>query len=88
MPSRIVNVASGLGLHARPASVFVQAACNAGVPVLIGRPGQAPVNAASILKVMAIGARCGEPVQLTTDEAGSAALDSLCALLTRDLDAV
>ncbi len=59
-----------------------------GVPVQIGRTGQEPVDARSILGVMALGAKHGEEVTLTADgEGADAALDELVALLSRDLDA-
>ena len=42
MPERTVTVASSVGLHARPASLFSQAAAKVGVPVTL-------TNAASSL---------------------------------------
>jgi phosphocarrier protein len=88
MASRNVVIASSVGLHARPAALFVEAATNSGLDVEIGRPGEDPVDATSILGVMALGAKYGEEVVLTADGEGSdATLDSLVALLSRDLDA-
>lgn len=85
---RIVTIASSVGLHARPAALFVQAAAAAGLPVQISRVGGEPVDARSILGVMAMGAKHGEEVELTADGDGAdAALDKLVALLSRDLDA-
>jgi phosphocarrier protein HPr len=85
---RTVTIASSVGLHARPAALFVQAATATGLPVQIGRPGDDPVDARSILGVMAMGAKHGEEVQLTANGDGAdAALDELVALLSRDLDA-
>ena len=50
--------------------------------------GGNPVDAKSILMVMALGAKHGETVTLTAEGDGAdAALDSLVALLSRDLDA-
>ena len=52
------------------------------------RISSVPVDARSILGVMALGAKCGEEVLLTADGDGAdAALDELVALLSRDLDA-
>jgi phosphocarrier protein len=45
MPERIVTVASRVGLHARPAAVFVKAASAAPVPVTIAKEGKDPVSA-------------------------------------------
>jgi phosphocarrier protein HPr len=85
MSSRSVTIASRVGLHARPAAIFVQTVNSTGVPVQIAKPGDDPVDAASILGVMALGAKFGEEVVLTADD--DAVLDDLVALLSRDLDA-
>lgn len=88
MATRNVTIASSVGLHARPAALFVQAATATGLPVTIGRPGATPVDARSILGVMTLGAKHGEEVVLAADGDGAdAALDELVALLSRDLDA-
>ena len=88
MTERSVTIASKVGLHARPASMFVQAVAGAGVPVTIARPGEEPVDAASILGVMALGAKCGEEVVLQADGDGAdRVLDDLVVLFARDLDA-
>jgi phosphocarrier protein HPr len=88
MPQRTVTVGSRVGLHARPASIFSKAAAAAPVPVLIGTEGSEPVDAGSMLLVMTLGVGHGEKVTLTAEgEGAEAALDDLCALLARDLDA-
>lgn len=88
MPTRTVTIASSVGLHARPAALFVQAATGTGLPVTIAKAGSAPVDARSILAVMALGAKHGEEVTLSADGAeAEAKLDSLVELLSRDLDA-
>ena len=88
MATRQVSIASSVGLHARPASLFVQAVTASGLPVKIAKEGGSPVDAKSILMVMALGAKCGETVTLTAEgEGADAALDSLVELLSRDLDA-
>ena len=88
MASRQVAIGSSVGLHARPASLFVQAATATGIAVTIAKEGGNPVDARSILGVMALGAKNGEVVTLTAEGDGAdAALDSLVALLERDLDA-
>ena len=88
MATRTVTIASSVGLHARPAALFVEAATNTGLDVEIGRAGEEAVDATSILGVMALGAKFGEEVVLTADGDGAdAALDSLVELLSRDLDA-
>jgi phosphocarrier protein HPr len=88
MPERHVVIASGVGLHARPAALFTQAAARQTVPVTIGKPDGDPVDARSILMVMALDARNGQEVVLRAEGDGAdAALDELVALLATDLDA-
>lgn len=88
MAQRTATIASSVGLHARPASIFVQAAAETGLDIEIARPGEDPVDATSILGVMALGAKHGEEVVLTAEgEGADEALDSLVELLSRDLDA-
>lgn len=88
MATRTVTIASSVGLHARPAALFVEAASGSGLDVEIGRPGQDAVDATSILGVMALGATHGEEVVLTASGDGAdAVLDQLVTLLATDLDA-
>ncbi|SDI39772.1 HPr family phosphocarrier protein [Nonomuraea jiangxiensis] len=87
MAHRTVVVASASGLHARPAKLFVQAAMRLGVPVKI-RLGEKSVPARSMLGVLSLGAVRGTEVTLEADGPGAEeALDTLTALLSRDLDA-
>lgn len=76
MAERTVDVPAGVGLHARPAALFVQAATAAGAPVTVGRPGGDPVDARSILAVLSLDVRGGEQVVLRTD-GEDAVLDGL-----------
>ena len=88
MPSRNVNVASRVGLHARPASLFVQAVTATGLPVTIAKAGGDPVDARSILMVMGLAVGNNEEVTLTAEGDGAdAALDQLVELLEIDHDA-
>ncbi len=88
MPQRTVTIASSVGLHARPAALFVEQASDSGLDVEIARPGEEAVDATSILGVMALGAKHGEEVVLTAEgENADAVLDGLVDLLSRDLDA-
>jgi phosphocarrier protein len=88
MPVRTVAVASRVGLHARPAAVFTQAVTAAGIPVTIATNGAAPVDAASILQVMALGVPRGQEVTLAAEgEKAERVLDELAGLLATDLDA-
>lgn len=88
MASRTTTIASSVGLHARPAALFVKKADESGLDVQIARPGEDSVDATSILGVMALGAKHGEQVEITADgEGADAVLDELVTLLETDLDA-
>lgn len=87
MPERTVTVASRIGLHARPASLFCQAAAGTGMPVTLSTADGRSVNAASILGVLSLGVSHGDAVTVAADGDGAeAAVESLAALLETDLD--
>ena len=87
MTERRVIVGSRVGLHARPASLVVQAASRQSVAVTIAKGGADPVDARSILSVIGLGAACGDQVILSADgEGAELALDELAALVASDLD--
>jgi len=88
MPHGTVTVAARAGLHARPAALLVQAAARQASAVRIGRPGQPPVDAKSILAVLSLAIAGGEEVRVETEgPAADAALAELIALLQVDPDA-
>ncbi|MFJ7947956.1 HPr family phosphocarrier protein [Streptomyces sp. NPDC096354] len=88
MHQRTVAVGSRSGLHARPASLFVQAATRQPVKVTISRDGQSAVDARSLLSVLALAAQYGDSVVLAAEGDGAeAAVEELATLLARDLDA-
>jgi len=88
---RRVVVASTVGLHARPAGVIAKAAGEQPVTVRIakidgGRAGE-PVEAASVLGLMALGARHGDEVELSAAGADAQrSVDALVELVGTDLD--
>ena len=87
MATRTVTVASSVGLHARPASLFAQAAAKVGVPVTLTSAAGKSVNAASILGVLSLGIGHGEEVTLAAEgEGADAAVEELATLLEKDLD--
>lgn len=89
MPQRTVRIGSSVGLHARPAKIFTQAASASAMPVRIARGDGPAVDAASILRVMALGVKHGEEVTVSVEgEGAEAVLDGLVTLLAADLDAV
>jgi phosphocarrier protein HPr len=88
MPERRVIVGSKVGLHARPAALFVKAAMEQPVPVSVGKAGAEPVDARSILSVIGLDAKGGEEVVLRAEgEGAEAALDALAAVVALDHDA-
>lgn len=87
MPVRQATVASRVGLHARPASLFVAEATKLGVPVTIQVGERPAVDARSMLAVMTLGAKCGDVVTRFDAEGADAALDALAAFLEIDHDA-
>lgn len=87
MYQRTVTVASRSGLHARPASLFVQAATRQPVPVSIAREGGTPVDARSMLSVLALAAQHGDVLVLSAvGEGAPDAVDELVGVLSGDLD--
>lgn len=87
MPERTVRIGSSHGLHARPAKLFTQAAAGSGASVTIAKGDGKPVNAASILGVISLGAECGDYVTLSVDgENAERVLDELVELLVTDHD--
>ena len=80
-----VRVTSPVGLHARPAAVFVQAVVASGLPVVISKPddaASASADARSILAILSLDVACGDEVELSADgERADDVLASLAALL-------
>jgi len=80
-----VTVNTGVGLHARPAAVLVQAAKKFACSVMIEYEGQT-VDARSILQVLSLGVKDGRQITLRTDGEGEAeALAALVALFENGL---
>ncbi|GLW73148.1 phosphocarrier protein HPr [Kitasatospora phosalacinea] len=87
MAERRVTIGWAEGLHARPASIFVKAVTSTGVPMTIAKEGGAPVNAGSMLGLLALGAAGGDTVVLAADAEGAeAALDRVAKLVQEGLD--
>jgi phosphocarrier protein HPr len=87
MPERTVTIASAHGLHARPASLFVQAVTASGLSVQLTK-GDKTLNAASILGVISLGINHGDQITLAAEGTDAdTVLDTLVELLTTDMDA-
>ena len=85
MPSKTVKVGSSVGLHARPAAIIAEAAEGLDTEVTLAVSGEEPVDAASSLLIMTLGASCGDPVEVAGED--QAAVDAIAALVEKDLDA-
>ena len=84
-PTKTVAVGSAVGLHARPAAIISEAAGELDSEVLIGVPGDEPVDASSALLIMTLGAANGDTVEVSGDDQGD--VDKIAALVEQDLDA-
>lgn len=91
MAERTATIGSRVGLHARPAAIFAEAAGEAGVEVTIAKasePAEEAMDASSILSLMSLGAEYGQQVTLRAEGPGAEeALDRLVAVLETDHDA-
>ncbi len=85
MPSKSVTVGSAVGLHARPAALISEAAADLDSDVFIATAGGTPVDAASALMIMTLGAGNGDTVEVSGEDEGD--VDTIAALVEKDLDA-
>lgn len=87
MAERSATIASANGLHARPASLFVQEVTKSGLSVELTR-GEKTMNAASILGLIALGLQHGDEVSLRAEgDNAESVLDGLALFLGTDHDA-
>jgi phosphocarrier protein HPr len=85
--SRTVVVGSRVGLHSRPAKLVAQEAAKLPVIVRISKKDGNPVDARSLLSVLALGAKKGDEVTLSAaGEGADDAIQALANLIERDLD--
>ena len=85
--SRVVIVGSRVGLHARPAKLVAEEAGRQTVVVKIGRNGRDPVDARSLLSLLALGAKKGDEVTLSAEGDGAeGAVSAIASLVEQDLD--
>lgn len=85
MASKTVVVGSAEGLHARPAGIIAEAAEKYDADIELSTAGEDPVDAASSMMIMALGAEKGAEVTVTSDD--EAAVEEIAALIVQDLDA-
>lgn len=86
MKEFLTKVGSPVGLHARPASLFAKAAKESACKVSLAKVSEdgteSPfVDGNSLLKIMALGIKCGESIKVQvegdTEEATAAALQAI-----------
>ena len=91
MAERTATIASSVGLHARPAAIFAEAAGEYDLEITIaseGEPEDEAMDASSVLSLMSLGAAHGDKVVLRADgEGAEEALDALVRILETDHDA-
>ena len=77
------TITDPVGIHARPAAKFAQAATASGCTVTIAKQGGNPVPAGSILSIMGLGIKQGDTVEVTVDgDNAETVIDSLIETLT------
>lgn len=82
MVSKTTVVKNPSGIHARPASLFVQEASKYTSSVTVGKVGGESKDAKSILMVMSLGMTCGCEIEVAADGPDeAAAVDALVALI-------
>jgi len=90
MAERTAIIGSRVGLHARPAAIFAEAAAEAPVEVTIALEGESvedALDASSILSLMGLGAEYGTTVVLRAEgEGAESVLDQLAVILETDHD--
>lgn len=80
--TRSVTINDPVGLHARPASEFVQKVNESKTSVTICKEGGSPVDASSILSVLSLGIAQGDVVELSVEgDNADAVADDLKYLL-------
>jgi phosphotransferase system HPr (HPr) family protein len=82
--SREIEVRHKVGLHARPAALFVKAASGFASRITVENltKGSAPANARSILSVLLVAVQMADQVRITADgNDAEAAVSALCDLI-------
>ena len=75
-----------LGLHARPAALFVQEACRFKCAILVNKDGL-EINGKSVMGLMLLAAECGAKLKIKAEGADEAqAIEALGKLFTRKFD--
>ena len=82
--TRTVTISDPVGIHARPAATFSQAASTSGCTVTIAKQGGSPVNANSILSIMGLGIKQGDTIAISVEgDNADVVADRLVSTLTQ-----
>jgi len=82
MVTRTTTITDPVGIHARPAAKFAQAATASGCTVTIAKQGGNPVPAGSILSIMGLGIKQGDTVVINVEgDNAEAVADNLANIL-------
>jgi len=88
MPEITLTIQNDVGLHARPAALFVQQASRHAAEIWV-RKGDALANAKSILSILALGVEQGSLITVGAEgEDAAEALAALKALVDSDFGAM
>lgn len=83
---RELIISNKLGLHARPAAMFVRVATRFSAEILVEKDGE-EINGKSIMGLMLLAAGCGSKLKVTAIGAdGQQALKELDELIARKFD--
>ena len=86
MTSREITITNSVGLHARPATFFIQKANNFKSTIWVER-GDRRVNAKSLLGVLSLAVTKGTAITITADGSDEVqAIEALCDLLENGLE--
>lgn len=86
MPHTTATVGSAVGLQARPASIIADAVAELGIPMTLRLDDRAtqPVDAASSMEIVKLGAGAGASVIVESDDEDANA--AIASLIESDLD--
>ena len=86
MTQKELTVKNRLGLHARPAALFVQTAAKFRSEIKVSK-GEVEVNGKSVMGLMMLAAECGSKVKVVAEGSDEKkALDELSQLFDRKFD--
>jgi phosphocarrier protein len=86
MTERVLKISNRLGLHARPAALFVQEAARFRCSVMVVKDGL-EVNGKSVMGLMLLAAESGSKLTIKADGPDEAqALDALQKVFERNFD--